>query len=93
MKYYYALVIKALKDGTNHTTKIQFLAKRHRANSSDSWKYTVKIGYTEHLESIKNKPISFAFDGDWNDAMKHAFNLELGWMEDIKMEYLTEVTL
>ena len=93
MKYYTGLVNKTLADGTHHFTRVSFLVKRHRANADASWTYTVKIGYSESLDDVRNKPHSFLFAGDWRDAIRFIFDRELGWMEGIKLDDLAEVTL
>ena len=93
MKYFTALVNATLADGTHHFTHIEFLIKRHRSNKKDAWTYTVKIGYAEQLDDPRNKPLQFVINGDWEEALHHAFNKELGWMKNVKMEFLTEVKI
>ena len=91
MKYFTALVNKKSEDGSHHITKIQFLAKRHRVQS-DKWEYKVLIGYSMALNDVSNKPKHFINNMDWREAIHYAFEKELGWMKNIELEFLGEVT-
>jgi hypothetical protein len=91
MKYYFAIVDKAVEGGRHHTSSIQFLIKRHRTGDG-RWAYKVKVGYSESLNVLNNKPLKFINDMDWEEAIHYAFDKSLGWLRDIKLEFLTEVT-